>query len=143
VPFVIVQRSVALVPAATITDVENEPMSVIEAVPLTTLHSPIPDDGLFAFTVNKSTSHCSTTAGPASATVGGVSLVSVMSACVAPHTPLVTVQRITVLVPTGTPVTVVVRAVVLVMVAVPVCTVQTPVPFAGAAAVMLNVPVLH
>ena len=57
--------------------------------------------------------------------------------------PLETVQRMTGLVPTGTPVTVVVSAVVLVIVAVPLCTLHTPVPTAGAAAVMLNVLVLH
>jgi hypothetical protein len=81
--------------------------------------------------------------GPASATVGGASLISVISATlVGQEAPFVTVQCIITELPAATPVTVVVRDVGFVIVAVPV-TVQRPVPVVGAVAAMIKVLLLH
>ena len=53
VPFEIVQRNVALVPAAIpFTCVVGEPVSFMPAEPLTTLQVPVPTVGVFPVTVN-------------------------------------------------------------------------------------------
>jgi hypothetical protein len=81
--------------------------------------------------------------GPASATVGGASLVSVISATLVEHeAPFVTVQCITTELPAATPVTVVVGEAGFVIVAAPVI-VQRPVPVVGAVAAMIKVVLLH
>jgi hypothetical protein len=93
--------------------------------------------------VNVATLQLLILAGPASATVGGNSLVSVISATlVGQEAPFVTVQCITTELPAATPVTVVVGEVGFVIAAVPV-TVQRPVPVVGAVAAIMNVLVLH
>src|SRR5262245_21398586 len=121
VALVMVQRSVALVPAGTpVMVVVADAGVVIEAVPLWSVHTPVPGAAAFAVLVKVATLQFSTLGGPASATGGCASLVSVMSVKLGVHSaPLVTVQRTTALVPAGTPVTVVVREEGLVMKAVP------------------------
>jgi hypothetical protein len=69
--FEIVQRSVAVLPEATVIVVVGEPAVVIEALPLTTLQAPVPTTAVLAAMVKVFTLHCSTLAGPASAVVGG------------------------------------------------------------------------
>jgi hypothetical protein len=144
VPLVIVQRSVALVPTGmSVIVVVGEFRLVIVAVPLWRVQVPTPTAAELPVMVNVSTSQLLLLAGPASATVGGSSLVSVISATlVGQEAPFVTVQCITTKPPAATPVTVVVGDVGFVIVAVPV-TVQRPVPIVGAAAAMRKVPLLH
>ena len=120
-----------------------EPGVAMVAVPLATLHMPDPDAGVLPVTENEPELQLLIVAGPASATVGASWLFNVMFAWLGAQGPLETVHKITGLVPAGTPVTVVFSDVVFVMVAVPLCTLHIPVPTVGAAADMLNVPVLH
>src|SRR5688572_11850303 len=141
---VIVQRNVAVLPAATVTVVLGSPVLVIEAAPLTMLQAPVPTVAVLADIVKVLTLHCSMLAGPALATVVGAVLVSVTSDCVvAQDAPLVIVHRSTALVPEGTPVMVVVGEVPLVITAVPLTTLHKPVPTVGAVAAMVKVLVLH
>jgi hypothetical protein len=103
---VIVQRSVALVPAATpVTPLTSEVGVVITAAPLNTLHSPVPVPGTLPASVNELVLHCVIST-PAADTVGGVSLVNVTSSKLLAHVPLLIVQRTTVANPAVTPVTV-------------------------------------
>jgi hypothetical protein len=140
----IVHLKVAVLPAATVTAVFGKLVSVIEAVPLTILQTPVPTVAVFAVMLNVLELHCSMLAGPALATVVGAVLVSVISDCVVGQDgPLVTVHLNVALAPEGTPVIVVVADVALVITAVPVTTLHAPTPTPGAVAAMVNVPLLH
>ena len=58
VPFVIVQRNTAVVPAGTPVTVDvGEDGVVIVAVPLTSVHKPVPGEGLFPARVNDPVLH--------------------------------------------------------------------------------------
>jgi hypothetical protein len=140
----IVHLKVAVLPAATVTVVFGKLVSVIEAVPLTTLQTPVPTVAVLAVILNVLELHCSMLAGPALATVVGAVFVSVISDCVVEQEgPLVIVHRTTALAPEGTPVIVVVADVALVITAVPVTTLHAPTPAPGAVAAIVNVPLLH
>jgi hypothetical protein len=140
----IVHLNVAVLPAATVTAVFGKLVSVIEAVPLTILQTPVPTVAVLAVMLNVLELHCSMFAGPALATVVGAVLVSVISDCVVGQdAPLVTVHLNVALAPEGTPVIVVVADVALVITAVPVTTLQEPVPTVGEVAAMVKVPLLH
>jgi hypothetical protein len=141
---VIVHLNVAVFPAATVTAVLGKLVSVMEAVPLTILQTPVPTVAVLAVILNVLELHCSMLAGPALATVVGAVLVSVISDCVVEQeAPLVIVHRTTALAPEGTPVTVVVGEAGLVITAVPVTTLHVPAPTVGAVAAMANIPLLH
>src|SRR5688500_5609919 len=67
-----VQVKTVLEPAVTpVTVVVNELILLIVPGPETLLHTPVPIAGMAAVTVNVLLSHCSITAGPASAVLGG------------------------------------------------------------------------
>ena len=69
-PLETVQLSVALVPMGThVTEVLNEFMFVMVAVPLTNDHTPVPIAGLVAFNVKVPFAHCAMSA-PATAALG-------------------------------------------------------------------------
>ncbi len=69
-PLAIVQRNVALVPSGTpVTPEVAEEGVVIVAVPLTTIHVPVPVVGTFPASVNEPLLHCAWS-GPAAAVVG-------------------------------------------------------------------------
>ena len=142
VPLVVVQRSVALVPAGIPVTLEvRRPGVVIVAVPLTRVHVPVPVVTALPASVNVPLLHCAWS-GPAAAVVGNASFVSTTSS-VDEQVPLVTVHRSVALVPTGTPDTPDVDELGLAMIAVPLNTLQDPVPVVGLFAASVNVPVLH
>ena len=69
-PLAIVQRNVALVPSGTpVTPEVAEDGVVMVAVPLTTVHVPVPVVGAFPASVNEPLLHCAWS-GPAAAVVG-------------------------------------------------------------------------
>jgi hypothetical protein len=141
VPLVIVQRSVALVPAARpVTPLTAEDGVVTETAPLTTLHSPVPGAGTFPASVNELVLH--NVWSPPAAETGWISLVSTTSSKLV-QDPLVIVQRSVAFVPTGTPVTPLVAKVLVVIVATPAVTVQRPVPVTGTLPAKVNAPLLH
>ena len=131
VPLVVVQRSVALVPAGTpVTPEVAEDGVVIVAVPLISVHRPVPVEGVFAASVKLPLLQLAWSA-PAAAVVGNASLVrTTVSEEV--QVPLVVVQLSVALVPAGTPVTPEVAEDGVVIVAIPLTTLQTPVPTLGA-----------
>jgi len=139
---VVVQRSVALVPAGTPVTVElAEDGVVIVAVPLTTVQAPVPVPGALPASVKLPLLQFAWSA-PAAAVVGKASLVSTtVSEDV--QVPLVVVQRSVALVPAGTPVTVELAEDGVVIVAVPLTSVQRPVPTLGALPVSVKEPLLH
>ena len=143
-PFVIVHRTVALVPGAIpVTVVLGTTGLVIVAVPDCKLQTPVPAVGLLAAIVKIEVLHCSMLT-PASATVGVAVLLITTSSKVEPQTtPLLIVQRKVAVVPAGTPVTVVVALAGVVIVAVPDCSVHMPVPGAAALPAITKLPVLH
>jgi hypothetical protein len=142
VPLVIVQRRVAGVPAVTpVTPEVGEEGVVIVAVPLTTLHMPVPTLALLPASVKEVLLQF-TRSVPAAATVAAASFVSTTSS-VEVQVPLVVVQRRVTLLPAVTPVTVVVAEDAVVIVAEPVTMLQAPVPVVAAVAAIVNVLVLH
>ena len=142
----IVQRKVAVLPAATVTVVFGKLESVIEAVPLTRLQAPVPTTAAVADILNVLILHCSMRAGPASATVVAAVLVIVTSDCVIgqeAEAPLVMVQRSTVLAPGVTPVIVVVAKAAFVITPGPLTLLHKPVPAVGGVADIVKVLLLH
>jgi hypothetical protein len=115
---------------------------VIVAVPLTTLHKPVPVAGVFPVTVKELLLHCSC-ALPASGAVGCASLVNTTSSVDTGQLPLAIVQRRVALVPSGTPVTPDVEEDAVVMFAVPLTNVHVPVPVVGTLPASVNAPLLH
>ena len=139
-PFVTFHFRVAEVPAGTpVIVVVGEEGVVMVAVPLTTLHSPVPGLGVFAAIVNVPLLHC---AGydPATAVTGALLVSVVLSTTL--HAPFVTVHFKVAEVPTGI-VTEVFGNEGLVMVAEPLTNVQSPVPGLGLFAAMVKEPLLH
>jgi hypothetical protein len=142
VPFVIVQRRVAGVPAVTpVTPEVAELGVVIVAVPLTTLHKPVPELAALPASVKLVLLQL-TISVPALATVAAASFVNTTSS-VEVQVPLVVVQRSVTLVAAVTLVTVVVADAAVVIVAEPVTMLQAPVPVVGAVAAIVNVLVLQ
>ena len=142
VPLVVVQRSVALVPTGMPVTVEvAEDGVVIVAVPLTTLHTPVPTLALLPASVKAPLLQL-TRSVPAAATVAAAWFVSSTSS-VEVHVPLVVVHRKVTLLPAVTPVTVVVADAAVVIVAEPLTILQAPVPVVAAVAAMVNVLLLH
>jgi hypothetical protein len=142
-PLLIVQRNVALVPAGTPVIVVVADVGVVTvAVPLTTLHTPVPTVGTLPAIVNVPLLQLIRSA-PAAAGVGSAVLVIVSSSVDTGQMPLEIVQRNVALVPAGTPVMVVVADVGVVIVAVPLTTLHTPVPIVGTLPAIVNVPLLQ
>ena len=142
VPLVVVQRSVALVPAGTpVTPEVAEDALLIVAVPLTTVQLPEPVVGTLPASVKLPLLQFAWSA-PAAADVGNASLVRT-TVSVEVQVPLVVVQRSVALVPTGRPVTVDVADDGVVIVAVPLTRLQRPVPTLGALPVSVKDPLLH
>src|SRR5262249_43397552 len=105
-PLLIVQRTVALLPAAIpVTVVVGIDAFVIVAEPSCTLHRPVPTVAVFPAIVNVPLLHWLMST-PASAVVGRSLLVSTTSSVLAAHTgPLLIVQRSVTLLPAWRPVT--------------------------------------
>src|SRR5687768_9932873 len=103
-PFTIVQRRIAVAPAGTpvTPDVALEGV-VIVAVPLCTVHVPVPTDGELPASVKLPLLHCAWSV-PAFAVVTCWEFVSDTSSK-DEHAPFTIVQRSTAVVPAGTPVT--------------------------------------
>ena len=114
---------------------------VIEAVPLTTVHTPEPINGAVAAIVKVEVLHWVISA-PA-LEVGKALFVITTSSVAAVHTPFDTVHLNVAVVPEAKPVTVVVLLVDVVIEAVPLTTVHTPEPINGAVAAIVKVEVLH
>ena len=129
-PFVIVHFKTALVPTGTpvTVDVGDDGLEIV-AIPLTTLHVPTPTNAVFPTNVKEPELQFDC-AGPAAATVTGLSFVNV-TVELDEQDPLVTVQVKTALVPTGTPDTADIGDDGLAIEAVPLRTVHNPVPIAG------------
>src|SRR5690606_37799973 len=144
VPFVITQRKVTVVPAATlVTVVVGELMLTMVAEPEISCHDPVPVVGTLADIKNVLLLHCSTTGGPASAMSGNALLVSTTWSTLGVQVPFSTRHSRVAEVPAGTPVMVVLKAFGLVIVAVPDTTLHVPVPITGSVAAMVKVPSLH
>jgi hypothetical protein len=114
---------------------------VIVADPLTRLHAPVPDDGLFPAKVNVDVLHKDWSA-PAADTVADASFLMTTSS-VELHVPLVIVQRNVIFVFVGTEVNVEVADDGVVIVADPLTRLHAPVPEEGLLPAMVNVDVLH
>jgi hypothetical protein len=142
VPFVTVQRRVALVPAGTpVTPDVGEDGVVIVAVPLTTLHAPVPVDGELPANVKEPLLHCSCPR-PASAVVACASFVKTTESA-DEQVPFVIVHFKVADDPAGTPVTPDVAEDGVVIVAVPLVTDHTPVPEVAPLPASVKAPLLH
>ena len=142
VPLVTVQRKVAGVPAVTPVTPEVAELGVVMvAVPLTTLHVPVPVVGVLPAKVKEALLQF-TRSEPADATVAAASFVNTTSS-VDVQVPLVIVQRNVALESAGTPVTPEVAEEFDVIVAVPLTTLQTPVPVDGVLPASVKEPLLH
>ena len=127
-PLLIVHLNVTLLPPAKpVRPVVALALEVITALPLCTLHAPVPVVGILAVTVPVLTLHTLWSL-PADAAVGGAAIATLTSSVVAVHPPLLIVHRNATLPPTVIPVTVVVALVGVVIVHVPLCTLHNPVP---------------
>ncbi len=142
IPLLIVQRNVAVEPAATITVVVALDGVSIVAVPEIKVHNPVPGAAAFAAIVKVAVLHWSMSM-PASAIGAGAVLVNTISSKVFPQIPLVIVQRTVALVPAAMPVTVVVGTNALVIVALPDCRLHIPAPTVGVLAAMVKIGLLH
>ncbi len=139
---VMVQRKVAGVPAVTpVTPEVGEEGVVIVAVPLTTLHKPVPEVAVLPASVKEVLLQL-TRSEPALATVAAAWFVSITSSEVV-QVPLVIVQRNVAGVPAVTPVTPEVGEDGDVIVAEPLNTLQTPVPEVAVLPARVNDPLLH
>lgn len=136
-----VQRKVAVAPAATVIFEVGEDGVAIVAVPLATDHNPVPTTGVLAAITKVEVLHW-VIFDPAAEVVGEASLVKVTFAPVE-QAPLVMVQRTTAAVPTGTPETVVIFTAGKAMVAEPLTKLQEPTPTKGIFPVAVNKPLLH
>ena len=114
---------------------------MIVAVPLTTVHVPLPVVGTFPASVKLPLLQFAWSA-PAAAVVGNASLVRT-TVSEEEQVPLVVVQRSVALVPTGMPVTVEFADDGVVIVAVPLTRLQRPVPTLGALPASVKDPLLH
>ena len=114
---------------------------MIEAVPLTTVHTPEPINGTVAAIVNVEVLHWVISA-PA-LEVGKALFVMMTSSVAAVQVPFDTVHLNVAVVPATKPVTVVVALVEVVIEAVPLTTVHTPEPINGAVAAIVKVDVLQ
>src|ERR1044072_1060613 len=124
-----VHLNVALVPTGTpVTPDVGEEGVVIVAVPVTTLHAPVPVPGVLPASVKLPLLHL-LWSGPAFDVIKAPLVSTTSSVDVQP--PLVIVHLKVALVPAGTPVTPEVREEGVVIVAVPVTTVHNPEPGAG------------
>jgi hypothetical protein len=143
-PLLIVQRSVALLPAAIpVTVVVGDAVLVIVAVPDCKVHSPVPGPAAFAAIVKVEVLHCSS-AGPASAT-GGVALLVSTTSSLLVHDPFVIVHLNVTLLPAVSPVTPLVseEAVVTEAPFAAPTMLQDPVPVTAAFAAKVKLPLLH
>lgn len=143
-PLLIVHCKVAELPIASpVTVVVFNRVSVIFAVPLTTVQIPVPMPGLLATKVKVSLLHCEIS-GPAFETEGKAKLVMTTSS-VEMHVPLVMVHRKVAELPAGSPVTVMEdkQGLGTLMTIGPLTTDQQPVPGDGLFAVRVNDPLLH
>ncbi len=129
-PFVIVHFKTALVPTGTpdTTDVADDKLEIV-AVPLKTVHKPVPTDGVLPANVKEPELQFDW-AGPATAIVTELSFVNV-TVELDEQVPLVIVQVKTALVPKGTPETVDIADDGLAIEAVPLKTLHNPVPITG------------
>jgi hypothetical protein len=143
VPFAIVHLNVAEVPTGTpvIPDVADVGV-VIVAVPIITLHVPVPVTGEFPARVKLPLLHWLMSV-PAFAVVGVASFVITTSSIDAAHAPLVIVHLNVAEIPTGTPVTPDVEDVGVVIVAVPENTLHVPVPVTGEFPASVKFALLH
>jgi hypothetical protein len=127
VPLVIVHLSVALVPTGTPVTVEvADDGVVIVAVPLTTLHTPVPVEAAFPASVKDPLLQFARSV-PAAAIVAAASFVNTMVSAVE-QVPFVIVHASVAEVPAVKPVTPEVGEDGVVIVAVPLTTLHTPVP---------------
>ena len=138
----IVHFKTVLVPAGTpvTVDVGDDGLEIV-AIPLTTLHVPTPTNAVFPTNVKEPELQFDC-AGPAAATVTGLSFVNV-TVELDEQDPLVTVQVKTALVPKGTPETVDIADDGLAIEAVPLKTVHKPVPTDGALPANVKFPELQ
>lgn len=138
-----VHLKVAVVPAGipVTPDVGDEGV-VIEAVPLTRLHEPVPCVMVLPASVKLASLQC-VWSGPAFGTVEAGTLVSITSSVVAGQVPFETVHLKVALVPAVTLVMPDVREPGVVMPAVPLTRLHVPVPVPGAVAVMVKLPLLQ
>lgn len=142
VPLVMVQRKVAEVPAVTpVTPEVGEDGVVIVAVPLTTLHTPVPEVAVLPTSVKEELLQL-TRSEPALATVAAAWFVKTTSS-VDEHVPFVIVQRKVAGVPAVTPVTPEVGEDGDVIVAAPLTTLQAPVPEVAVLPASVKEPLLH
>ena len=142
-PLVMFQVKTALVPTGTpdTSDVGDDGLEIV-AVPLATLQTPRPTNGVFPANV-KNPELQFVWAGPAKATVTGLSFVNVTDELEVGHDPSVIIQIKTALVPTGTPVTADVGDDGIAIVAVPLNTVHKPVPTDGVLPAKVKFPELQ
>jgi len=141
-PFVIVQATTAEVPAGTpLTFVVNEVGDTIVAVPLTTLHEPMPVKATFPVAVKSPLLHWLVVA-PAMAVVPGELFERVIVLVEEGQVPLEIVQRITALFPADT-VTIELGDAAFAMEAIPLTTLHAPVPTVGVFAAIVNDELLH
>src|SRR5690606_6382274 len=134
----------ALVPGATsVTVVVGELTFTIVAEPEISCHDPVPVAGMFADIKKVLLLHCSTMAGPASATSGNALLVRTTWSVFGAQVPFSTRHSKVTEEPAATPVTVVLYAEGFVIVALPDMILQVPEPIAGSVAAMVKAPSLH
>ena len=142
-PFDIVHLNVALLPAVIpVTAEVAEPGVVIVAVPLTTLHVPVPVVGVLPARVKDELLHWLMSV-PALAVVGVARLVITTSSVTLAHTPLDIVHLSVALLPAARPVTVVVADDGVVTDTAPLTMLQLPVPVVAAVAPIVKLPLLH
>lgn len=141
VPLEIVQRSVAVLPAETVTfDVGDEGV-VIVAVPLATVQAPVPTIGVLAAIVKADVLHW-VIFDPATE-VEGVALLVKVTFDEVEQAPFAMVHLTTAAVPTGTPDTDVTAEFGRAMVAEPLTKLQEPTPIKGRLPVAVNKPFSH
>jgi hypothetical protein len=142
-PLVIVHVNVAVVPTGTpVTPDVGEDAVVIVAVPIVTVHKPVPTDGVLPASVKLPLLQLLRFV-PAFEIVAGALLVNITSSKDAVHGLFEIVHLNVALVPAGTPVTADVGDVLVVIVAVPVTTVHNPVPIAGVFPASVKFPLLQ
>ena len=138
-----VQRKVTLDPTVIpVTVLVGLDGVVIVAVPLTTVHTPVPTVGVFPANVVLVTLHKPWSV-PASAVVGTSDTLMVTSSLLLPQPPLLMVHLNVTLLPIVRPVTVLVSDDGVVIVPVPLTTVHTPVPTVAVLPASVVVVTLH
>ena len=143
VPLLIVHLKVELAPTVSpVIVVVGELTVVIVAVPLTTLHDPVPVVAVLPAMVAVLTLHKSWSA-PAFAVVGVAATFIMISSVEFVQAPLLIVHLNVALAPTVKPVNVVVGEEAVVIVAVPDTTLHVPVPVVGVLPAIVAVVTLH